>query len=307
MSARDAAAAGPNPPSPIRWALAPIRARLMLAAALAATGTALTLAPLAGMVRIAQIALGGASGDIWTLVIASVISLFAGMALILAGELAAHLADNRLTHHLPGRRAAAVPGAAGLVHAARLGRGQAGAAGRHRHAAQPDRALLHRRGTRGGRHRGVGGLPVRHGLAPGHRRAAAVSGLLPVPAPRHEGQRRAHAGIRGTARPHQQRHGRVRQRHTRGQGLRRHWPRAWRLSRGGRRLRPRLRRLRAPAGGHHGPCPRDDRAGDGAGPGAGVRPAVRASGLDDAAGRAALRAGRAGHLRADAAAAHTAA
>ena len=100
MSARDAAAAGPNPPSPIRWALAPIRARLMLAAALAATGTALTLAPLAGMVRIAQIALGGASGDIWTLVIASVISLFAGMALILAGELAAHLADNRLTHHL---------------------------------------------------------------------------------------------------------------------------------------------------------------------------------------------------------------
>ena len=61
MSARDAAAAGPNPPSPIRWALAPIRARLMLAAALAATGTALTLAPLAGMVRIAQIALGGAS------------------------------------------------------------------------------------------------------------------------------------------------------------------------------------------------------------------------------------------------------
>ena len=63
----------------------------MLAAALAATGTALTLAPLAGMVRIAQIALGGASGDIWTLVIASVISLFAGMALILAGELAAHL------------------------------------------------------------------------------------------------------------------------------------------------------------------------------------------------------------------------
>ena len=100
MSPRDAAEAGPNPPSPIRWALAPIRARLMVAAALAATGTALTLAPLAGMVRIAQIALGGASSDIWTLVIASVVSLFAGMALILAGELAAHLADNRLTHHL---------------------------------------------------------------------------------------------------------------------------------------------------------------------------------------------------------------
>ena len=112
MSARDAAAAGPNPPSPIRWALAPIRARLMLAAALAATGTALTLAPLAGMVRIAQIALGGASGDIWTLVIASVISLFAGMVLILAGELAAHLADNRLTHHLrlaAARRLSQVP------------------------------------------------------------------------------------------------------------------------------------------------------------------------------------------------------
>ena len=44
--------------------------------------------------------LGGASSDIWTLVIASVVSLFAGMALILAGELAAHPADNRLTHHL---------------------------------------------------------------------------------------------------------------------------------------------------------------------------------------------------------------
>jgi ATP-binding cassette subfamily B protein len=84
----------------------------MVAAALAATGTALTLAPLAGMVRIAQIALGGASSDIWTLVIASVVSLFAGMALILAGELAAHLADNRLTHHLrlaAARRLSQVP------------------------------------------------------------------------------------------------------------------------------------------------------------------------------------------------------
>ena len=121
MSPRDAAEAGkPSLPDPLGPGAHP---RPPDGGGGAATGTALTLAPLAGMVRIAQIALGGASSDIWTLVIASVVSLFAGMALILAGELAAHLADNRLTHHLR-PAAAAVPGAAGLVHAARLGRGQ---------------------------------------------------------------------------------------------------------------------------------------------------------------------------------------
>ena len=117
----------------------------------------------------------------------------------------------------------------------------------------------------------------------------AIVALLPFPGfflflPRHEGQRRAYAGIRGTARPHQQRHGRVRQRHT---VVR---PSATVVARMAAIAR---RSTVSPAPSppsrarwHHGPCPRDDRAGDGAGPGAGLRPAVRASGLDGAAGRA---------------------
>ncbi len=65
----------------------------------------LTLAPLAGMAQIAKIAINGAGaegaqGGIWLIALASFACLFLGLALIAAGELAAHLADNRLTHGL---------------------------------------------------------------------------------------------------------------------------------------------------------------------------------------------------------------
>lgn len=85
--------------SPVRWVLSTIRQRLIMASALAVIGTMLTLVPLVGMVAIARIALGGA-GEVWPIFIASLVSLFAGMVLIFASELIAHLADNHLTHHL---------------------------------------------------------------------------------------------------------------------------------------------------------------------------------------------------------------
>ena len=87
---------------PISRILQPIRGRLIAAAVLAGTGSMLTLVPLAGIAQIAQIALNPALArdDIWQIIIASVACLFAGMALISLGELAAHLADNRLTHQL---------------------------------------------------------------------------------------------------------------------------------------------------------------------------------------------------------------
>jgi len=80
----------------------------MAAAALAAVGTMLTLVPLAGIAHIARIVLAGAEPSataqawpgIWWTVVASLACMFAGMALISAGELTAHLADNRLTHRL---------------------------------------------------------------------------------------------------------------------------------------------------------------------------------------------------------------
>lgn len=89
-----------SPANPIKRVLRPIRGRLIAAALLAATGSMLTLAPLAGIAEIARLALSGASDTIGWLVLFSVASLFAGMALITAGEWVAHLADNRITHHL---------------------------------------------------------------------------------------------------------------------------------------------------------------------------------------------------------------
>ena len=87
---------------PISRILHPIRGRLIAAAVLAGTGSMLTLVPLAGIAHIAHIALNPAlaHGELWPTIIASVACLFAGMALMSLGELAAHLADNRLTHQL---------------------------------------------------------------------------------------------------------------------------------------------------------------------------------------------------------------
>ena len=102
MSTHDAAPAEPRQAGPISRILHPIRGRLIAAAVLAGTGSMLTLVPLAGIAHIAQIALDPvlAQGDLWPTIIASVACLFAGMALMSLGELAAHLADNRLTHQL---------------------------------------------------------------------------------------------------------------------------------------------------------------------------------------------------------------
>ncbi len=98
----DAAFATGQVRNPISRVLAPIRSRLAVAAVLAATGAMLTLVPLAGIAHIAVTALtdGPAPSAIGWAVFVSVVSLFAGMALITAGELVAHLADNRLTHQL---------------------------------------------------------------------------------------------------------------------------------------------------------------------------------------------------------------
>ncbi len=108
MSSSGAAAAKPGKPGPLGLVLAPVRGQLMAAAALAAVGTMLTLVPLAGIAHIARIVLAGAEPSataqawpgIWWTVVASLACMFAGMALISAGELTAHLADNRLTHRL---------------------------------------------------------------------------------------------------------------------------------------------------------------------------------------------------------------
>ncbi|MDN2678780.1 ABC transporter ATP-binding protein [Janthinobacterium sp. SUN033] len=89
-------------PGPISRILHPIRGRLIVAAVLAGTGSMLTLVPLAGIAQIAQIAMAPAlaPGAVWPIILASVACLFLGMALMSLGELAAHLADNRLTHRL---------------------------------------------------------------------------------------------------------------------------------------------------------------------------------------------------------------
>ncbi len=141
MSAPDTAAGPPGKPGPIRQVLAPIHGQLIFAATLAAVGTTLTLVPLAGIAHIAQAVLGDAStapprGDIWRTVIVSVACMFIGMALAFAGELVAHLADNRITHHLrvaAAQRLAQVP----------LGWFSGRASGEVKQAMQDDIATLH--------------------------------------------------------------------------------------------------------------------------------------------------------------------
>lgn len=147
MSTRDATAAKPKRPAPIASILSPIRGWLTLAAALASIGTMLTLVPLAGIAHIARIAVGDAGAavaaalaqqqsEIWQTVIASVACMFAGMALVSAGELTAHLADNWLTHRLRQttvQRLAQVP----------LGWFTSRASGEVKQAMQDDIATLH--------------------------------------------------------------------------------------------------------------------------------------------------------------------
>lgn len=99
----------------------------------------LALAPLAGIAHIARLALadgGMVAADAWRVIALCLVCLFAGMALVSAGELVAHLADNRLTHGLrlsAMQRLARVP----------LGWFTERASGQVKQAMQDDVATLH--------------------------------------------------------------------------------------------------------------------------------------------------------------------
>ncbi|QCO00095.1 ABC transporter ATP-binding protein (plasmid) [Azospirillum argentinense] len=186
MSTHVAAVADAGKPSPISRVLHPIRGQLIVAAVLAAIGAMLTLVPLAGSAHIARIVIDDpGSGlafptdeqaEIWRTLIVGVACLFAGMALVSAGELTAHLADNRLTHRLrlaAARRLAQVP----------LGWFTSRASGEVKQAMQDDIAKLHSLTahfyTAVGRAVGTVGISVVYLFALDWR-LAAVS-LLPFP------------------------------------------------------------------------------------------------------------------------------
>lgn len=146
MSTSGAAPANPGKPGPLNLLLTPIRGQLIAAAVLAAAGAMLALAPLAAIAHIARIVLAGpalegaspavAWPEIWWTAIIGVTCMFAGMALVSAGELTAHLADNRITHRLRlagARRLAQVP----------LGWFTGRASGEVKQALQDDIATLH--------------------------------------------------------------------------------------------------------------------------------------------------------------------
>lgn len=140
MSVNDKPGAGS-----VAQVLHPIRGRLIAAGVLAAIGTMLTMAPLAGIAHIAQVALGQSGtasdwsqlhGTLWQVVGASLVCLFLGMTLISLGETVAHLADNRITGQLRltiTRRLAKVP----------LGWFTSRASGEVKQAMQDDIGTLH--------------------------------------------------------------------------------------------------------------------------------------------------------------------
>ncbi|HEY4664353.1 MAG TPA: ABC transporter ATP-binding protein [Comamonas sp.] len=173
-----------NKRSPVSRVLAPIRSQLIIAAVLAAVGSMLTLVPLAGIAHIARIALSDmgsvaiaqTQADIWWTVGGSMAAMFAGMVLVSAGELIAHLADNRVTYHLRMRvaqRLACVP----------LGWFSSRASGELKQAIQDDVSTLHSLTahfyTAVGRATGVILISVVYMLALDWR--MAVSALLPFP------------------------------------------------------------------------------------------------------------------------------
>lgn len=141
MTTRETATDVRKEPGPISQILSSIRSRLIVAAVLAALGSMLTLVPLAGIAHIAKLTLGNTlsgelQGDIGWTVLLSIISMFAGLALISAGELLAHLADNQLTRGLrlsAAQRLAKVP----------LGWFTGQASGEVKQAMQDDIATLH--------------------------------------------------------------------------------------------------------------------------------------------------------------------
>ena len=93
----------PHPAGSVSQLLRPVRGRLLVAASLAALGSALTLVPLAAIAYLAQVVLGQGqpAGGLYAGVLAvSLAALFVGMALISLAETRAHLADNRITGQL---------------------------------------------------------------------------------------------------------------------------------------------------------------------------------------------------------------
>ncbi|AYR21339.1 ABC transporter ATP-binding protein [Alcaligenes faecalis] len=141
MTTHETATDARKEPGPISQILSSIRSRLIVAAVLAALGSMFTLVPLAGIAHIATLALGNTpsgelQGDIGWTVLFSIISMFAGLALISTGELLAHLADNQLTRGLrlsAAQRLAKVP----------LGWFTGQASGDVKQAMQDDIATLH--------------------------------------------------------------------------------------------------------------------------------------------------------------------
>lgn len=139
MKADDVQCPEANAGGPISRVLAPIRGHLIAAALLAAIGAMLTLVPLAGIAHLAGLMLAEAAvpGDAITAVLGiSLACLFGGMILLSAGDLVAHLADNRITGQLRlalTRRLARVP----------LGWFTARASGEVKQAMQDDIGTLH--------------------------------------------------------------------------------------------------------------------------------------------------------------------
>jgi len=100
MSTSESAASAAKPSRPIARIFAPIRGRLALAGLSAAVGTMLTLVPLAVIAHIVKSALADDWTGAWTSTAIGVLCMLVGMALVISGELIAHLADNRLTYDL---------------------------------------------------------------------------------------------------------------------------------------------------------------------------------------------------------------
>lgn len=136
MSASTAASNASPAERPLQRVLIPIRKNLLVAGALAAMGSALSLVPLAVIAHIARAALSGTLESVGPAVLLGVVSLLLGAALLLAGELVAHLADNRLTfglHKAAAQRLAQVP----------LGWFTSRTSGDVKQALQDDMATLH--------------------------------------------------------------------------------------------------------------------------------------------------------------------
>lgn len=111
MSTNNEMTAEKKQPNPVNSVLSPIRGRLIMAATLAALGSALALSPLVGIAHIAVLALEGSgqnatlaldwqSAEVWNTILLSLLGLFVGLLLTSLGEVVAHFADNHITHYL---------------------------------------------------------------------------------------------------------------------------------------------------------------------------------------------------------------